>query len=527
MSQPSEIQANPATPKKLEEEEDFDDEDEEEIRKKEEEKRIRREKAMKRREEMAKQAEERKKLTPKSATASPVAPSTTSQTTVPLSPSSSASTPAKQPIREDVVASCVSFLNHPKVKQAPLSQKMAFLQKKGLTNEEIQEALTRANSTSSDNLQPNLQYQQPVSQFNQPISVQPSRQVAVPPPISQYNQPAYYSPSMYQPVNPYIQPNQLQQPILPWYASRSGLAVTAVTCVGLGVGLAVLAKRYVVQSLWNSSSAEEEKKEKELKLLEEERKSQLKVLDDLTNTLKRMQNQQDELKDMVKNVTDGPGHSKDPKDQVLNKLMLKVSELDAELKRTKAMQMDSKAFNQGNNHSWSTPSISSTSSTDRTIFSAPPQIGKPSIPSFLRDTNKSALSFQDDANSSMTAHTPTKEENSKSTADDAPRPPGALKIASMLKNGQIPDDIKEVDDTPIGTNQHIEKGSRDPPRKPWEIKSTASTSSESKSVSFEKEPRIQEIQEDDSQHKMNGTAKENGTTKENGTAKVNGDVETH
>lgn len=51
-------------------------------------------------------------------------------------------------LREDLVNSSVNFLNHPKVKPSPLSQKMAFLQKKGLTQEEIQEALNRANAAS-------------------------------------------------------------------------------------------------------------------------------------------------------------------------------------------------------------------------------------------------------------------------------------------------------------------------------------------------------------------------------------------
>jgi hypothetical protein len=59
---------------------------------------------------------------------------------------STPATPAtpKQPIREDVVASCVAFLNHPKVKGSPQESKLQFLKKKGLTQDEIDESFRRA-----------------------------------------------------------------------------------------------------------------------------------------------------------------------------------------------------------------------------------------------------------------------------------------------------------------------------------------------------------------------------------------------
>ncbi|XP_052821242.1 peroxisomal membrane protein PEX14-like isoform X2 [Mya arenaria] len=47
-------------------------------------------------------------------------------------------------IREDLVATAVKFLQNPKVQASPLSQKKAFLEKKGLTNAEVEEAGRRA-----------------------------------------------------------------------------------------------------------------------------------------------------------------------------------------------------------------------------------------------------------------------------------------------------------------------------------------------------------------------------------------------
>ncbi|KAH3822245.1 peroxisomal membrane protein PEX14-like [Dreissena polymorpha] len=46
--------------------------------------------------------------------------------------------------REDLVATAVKFLQNPKVQQSSLDQRKAFLQKKGLTNEEVEEAVQRA-----------------------------------------------------------------------------------------------------------------------------------------------------------------------------------------------------------------------------------------------------------------------------------------------------------------------------------------------------------------------------------------------
>ncbi|XP_076451238.1 peroxisomal membrane protein PEX14-like [Babylonia areolata] len=49
--------------------------------------------------------------------------------------------------RENLVATAVKFLQNPKVRQSPLSQKKTFLESKGLTSDEIQLAVQRAGVT--------------------------------------------------------------------------------------------------------------------------------------------------------------------------------------------------------------------------------------------------------------------------------------------------------------------------------------------------------------------------------------------
>ncbi|XP_037513186.1 peroxisomal membrane protein PEX14 isoform X2 [Rhipicephalus sanguineus] len=57
---------------------------------------------------------------------------------------SEVTTPLPQMPRENLIATAVNFLENPRVQGSPLSQKRAFLLKKGLTAEEIDEAIERA-----------------------------------------------------------------------------------------------------------------------------------------------------------------------------------------------------------------------------------------------------------------------------------------------------------------------------------------------------------------------------------------------
>lgn len=51
--------------------------------------------------------------------------------------------PKPQPVREDQVINAVNFLSHPKVRSSPIVHRRSFLEKKGLTKEEIDEAFRR------------------------------------------------------------------------------------------------------------------------------------------------------------------------------------------------------------------------------------------------------------------------------------------------------------------------------------------------------------------------------------------------
>ena len=48
-----------------------------------------------------------------------------------------------EPIREEQVQNAVKFLSHPKVRGSPVMYRRSFLERKGLTKEEIDEAFRR------------------------------------------------------------------------------------------------------------------------------------------------------------------------------------------------------------------------------------------------------------------------------------------------------------------------------------------------------------------------------------------------
>lgn len=58
---------------------------------------------------------------------------------------------ANTALREDVLQSATKFLQDPKVQSAALAKKVAFLESKGLTNDEIEEALARSSGKSTQN----------------------------------------------------------------------------------------------------------------------------------------------------------------------------------------------------------------------------------------------------------------------------------------------------------------------------------------------------------------------------------------
>ncbi|XP_068643196.1 peroxisomal membrane protein PEX14-like isoform X2 [Aristolochia californica] len=88
-----------------------------------------------------------------------------------------------EPMREEQVQNAVKFLSHPKVKGSPVIYRRSFLERKGLTKEEIDEAFRRvpdpppnatsAPSTQDTQLKPSLSTQPQVSSQTLPVAASP------------------------------------------------------------------------------------------------------------------------------------------------------------------------------------------------------------------------------------------------------------------------------------------------------------------------------------------------------------------
>lgn len=77
-----------------------------------------------------------------------------------------ASTATSEPVREELVQSAVSFLKHPKVVTSSDVQRRSFLENKGLTVDEIEEAFRRLLSPSSNSTSSNACKSQGVPQHS-------------------------------------------------------------------------------------------------------------------------------------------------------------------------------------------------------------------------------------------------------------------------------------------------------------------------------------------------------------------------
>ncbi|CCU75316.1 microbody (peroxisome) biogenesis protein peroxin 14 [Blumeria hordei DH14] len=118
-------------------------------------------------------------------------------------------------IRENIIASAVSFLQDPNVVASPIENRIAFLQSKNLTQEEIDEAMLRASGTGSPS-----NYQNATSQH----------QIVQPPTASYRN----YQYSQWQ-----------APPPIPTRDWRDWF-IMATIMGGVGFGLLTVAKRYII-----------------------------------------------------------------------------------------------------------------------------------------------------------------------------------------------------------------------------------------------------------------------------------------
>ncbi|KXX83371.1 Peroxisomal membrane protein PER10 [Madurella mycetomatis] len=240
-------------------------------------------------------------------------------------------------IREDLVASAAKFLQDPSVASSPVEKKIAFLQAKNLTQEEVNAALVRAGA------QPG-----PVQSF----APQPASSPVTQPPVYYGQHPPQYPPYAWQP------PPQ-QTPRRDW----RDWFIMATVVSGVSYGIYTLGKRYVYplvapptpERLEQDKKAIDEQFEKTfalvdqlakdteaLKAAEQERTERLdatlndleSVINDLKSANRRRDDEAQRMRDDVQNLKDSiPRALSGQKDLTDTRLR----EVNAELKSLKTL----------------------------------------------------------------------------------------------------------------------------------------------------------------------------------------------
>jgi len=338
----------------------------------------------------------------------------------------------KLPIREDIVNNAVNFLKNESIRPAPASKKIAFLQKKGLTSEEIQEAFSRSGESMSDSVSS--------------VVPRPANTLSPPQPLPPPS-PAINYPNPYPPVP------------LPWYGTRTGFGFTVASCIGIGVGLTLLGQKYysMYQDVSNKELIQKQQKEKEEKEKEKERET--KLLESLTSTLKSIESQNVELKNYLSQQTQPTTKSKREIE-----LETKLEEQQSQIANLRATINDQKLKSSSPAPFWNpSPQPSSSSSLPAWQLESKSSVsvenkkpdGQDSYDSheFLRSARPKQL---DQSGSIPTEETPPSQ------------PLSFRQINELVHAGKpIPGVRTDINDKPLDPNAKVEKGPREPPSKPF------------------------------------------------------------
>ncbi|WCJ36069.1 Peroxisomal membrane protein PEX14 [Euphorbia peplus] len=335
-----------------------------------------------------------------------------------------------EPMREDQVQNAVKFLSHPKVKGSPVMYRRSFLERKGLTKEEIDEAFRRVPDPPPSS-QPTATTQE--TQVKSSANVQPSAQ-------AQALQPAAATP-----VGAVSSVGTLKRYQFHWYHAVVAVGLLAAS----GAGTALLIKNTIIPRLksWIRKVVLEEEDDsgKEIKakpsVAEEAAaaaKSAAAAAADVAKASQEMLNSKNEEKRYFEEF---------------------MNLLDVQVKEMKSMGTAIRKLEGQNNNLGRTLHVDQ----DDYALSAANQSRQP----YMNGKTES------DSRSVRSSSPPTSTEPS-----DAPHPKSYMEIMAMVQRGERPPNIKEVNDQPPNPNQQISNPRLAPRSKPWEGGQSQNTSSQ-------------------------------------------------
>ncbi|KAJ6838596.1 peroxisomal membrane protein PEX14 [Iris pallida] len=337
-----------------------------------------------------------------------------------------------QPLREDQVQNAVNFLSHPRVKGSPVIYRRSFLEKKGLTREEIDEAFRRvpdppSNATTVE-----------AATTNQAIQPKSSTSVQAQAPIQTPQTAA--APVSIASVVPSSQQYKFQ-----WSHALIAVGVLAAS----GAGSAVFFKNVVVPRLktWIRKVVAEKNES------EEEDKPGSVLAEQTAEAAKAAATAAAAAAAIAAKASEDLLNSKTEEKKYFEAFM---GMMDVQLKEMKTMGETIRKLESTKENS---------SYQDKLI--------QEYIQSTIGNGNNSwGTSQQEKVNGTPNADNGAVRPSSapvNAEPTTAPHPKSYMEIMAMVQRGEKPPNVRDIDDMPPNPNQQIAKPLLAPRPKPWEV----------------------------------------------------------
>ncbi|KAL8457784.1 hypothetical protein ACS0TY_035603 [Phlomoides rotata] len=330
-----------------------------------------------------------------------------------------------EPIREDQVQNAMKFLSHPKVRGSPVMYRRSFLERKGLTKEEIDEAFRRVpDSTpavtstqtvvsnqdgqvkSSSNVQ-----QQPPTQVQQPLAVAPVGSTSRMGTLSQFH----------------------------WYHAILAVGVLGVS----GAGTAVLFKKSIIPRLksWIRKVVLEEDEEGEMK----KNNAKPSPAEEAAAAAKAAAAAAADVARASQEMLITKSEEKKCFEELINMLNIQVREMKSMSNTIQKLEVGQSTYGR-------------IASQEQDNYRASTTISKQPYANGKTDTDSRSV-----RSLSPPAPVPASTEPSA-----APHPKSYMDIMAMIQRGEKPSNIREINDAPPNPNQPVSNPRLAPRPKPWE-----------------------------------------------------------
>nr|XP_010924260.1 peroxisomal membrane protein PEX14 isoform X1 [Elaeis guineensis] len=333
-----------------------------------------------------------------------------------------------EPVREEQVQNAIKFLSHPKVSGSPVIYRRSFLEKKGLTKEEIDEAFRHVPDPP-----PNVPSVE-TNTANQGVHLQVPSQTLQPSPA---------------PVGGVIMAPSLQQTRFHWSHAFLAVGVLAAS----GAGTALFCKNVIIPRLkiWIRKVVAEENDVKKDEIsrsgLAEEAAEAAKAAASAAAIAAKASQELLNAKNEEKGYFEAFMGMLDVQVEEMKSLGNAICKLERKREVIKSQDED-KSWNRTTNSSWSKSHVSQSDPSASITPSKHAKVNGAQMVDFgaVRPSSEPA---------SMEPTMP-------------PHPKSFFEIMEMVQRGEKPPNIKEINDMPPNPNQPIPRPLMAPRVKPWE-----------------------------------------------------------